>query len=287
MGELIGMANGVATTVAPVAAEERRSLLVYDLRAIYVMWLRDVKRFLREKPRVLAMVAQPLLYFIILGYGLGNEFRGDEGFLVGTEYMQFLFPGVIGMTLLFASVYAAVAIIWDREFGFMREILASPASRAAVVIGKVLGGSSLAMIQGGVLLLLAPVWDIRLSPAGLLGTLGIMFLIAVAFTSFGIVIAPLMQSHEGFQVMMSFLILPLFLLSGVFFPLWTAPEKMKLLMKLDPLTYGIDGMRHILFNGLSWKEFVVSFSPALDVGVIAAFTAVVLAAAIAVMRRVE
>lgn len=280
-----GHAPATATTLA--AAGARRPLLAYDLRAVYVMWLRDVKRFLREKPRVLAMVAQPLLYFLILGYGLGNEFRGDEGFLVGSEYMQFLFPGVIGMTLLFASVYAAVAIIWDREFGFMREILASPASRAAVVAGKVLGGSSLAMIQAGILLLLGPLWDIRMRPLELLATAGIMFLIAVAFTSFGIVIAPLMQSHEGFQVMMSFLVLPLFLLSGVFFPLWTAPEKMKLLMKLDPLTYGIDGMRHILFNGLTWKEFVVSFHLPLDVAVIAAFAAVTLAAAVAVMSRVE
>lgn len=281
------MAERVTTAVAPEADKERPPLWIYDFRAVYVMWVRDVKRFLREKPRVLAMVAQPLLYFVILGYGLGNEFRGDEGFLVGTEYMQFLFPGVIGMTLLFASVYAAVAVIWDRELGFMREILASPASRAAIVLGKVLGGSSLAMIQGDMLLVFAPIWDIPLRPAGLLSVLGIMFLIAVAFTSFGIVIAPLMQSHEGFQVMMSFLILPLFLLSGVFFPLWTAPEKMKLMMKLDPLTYGIDGMRHILFKGLPWKEFVVSFSPALDLGVIAVFSGVALAAAIGIMSRVE
>ncbi len=264
-----------------------RLALSYDLRTVYVMWLRDVKRFLREKPRVLAMVAQPVLYFIILGYGLGNEFRGDEGFLVGQEYMQFLFPGVIGMTILFASVYASVAIIWDKEFGFMKEILAAPSSRASIVLGKVLGGSSLAMIQGAILIPMATYWDIHFTPASLLKVLGFMWLIAVAFTSFGLVIAPLMQSHEGFQVVMSFLILPLFLLSGVFFPVWTAPESMKIMMKADPLTYAIDGMRQVLFKDVTWIEYVVSFTLAKDLAVIAGFAVVVLAAAFLVMRRMD
>lgn len=261
--------------------------LFFDLRTIYVMWLRDVKRFLREKPRVLAMIAQPVLYFIILGYGLGNEFRGDEGFLVGQEYMQFLFPGVIGMTILFASVYASVAIIWDKEFGFMREILAAPSSRAAIVLGKVFGGASLAMIQAGTLIPLASYWDIHFTLPSLLQVLGIMFIIAAGFTAFGLVIAPLMHSHEGFQVVMSFLILPLFLLSGVFFPVWTAPDKMKTLMKLDPLTYAIDAMRQVMFDGVSWKEFVVSFSLAKDLAVIGGFGLVVLGCAFLVVRRLD
>lgn len=255
------------------------------LRAVYVIWLRDVQRFLREKTRVLAMIGQPVLYLVILGYGLGYQY--DSTLFVGKEFLQFLFPGVIGMAILFASVFAAVSIIWDREFGFMKEILAAPVPRWSVVLGKVLGGSTLAMAQGMALLLLAPLMDIHVSAAGAVRLLALMFLMAIAFTSLGMVLAPLMGSHEGFQVVMSFLVLPVFLLSGAFFPIWSAPTNLQRLMKVDPLAYGVDAMRNVFFDGSPLQGFAVSFAPQVNLVVLHGFAVAMLAAAVLVFYRVE
>lgn len=266
-------------------APGRSKLLLCDLGTVFVLWWRDLRRFLRDRMRILAMLAQPLIYFLVFGYGLGNEFRGDEGFLVGEDYLHFLFPGVLGMVLLFPSFYSAVAVVWDREFGFLKEILASPASRTAVVLGKVLGGTTLSLLQAAAFLGFGYLWGLHPGPGEWLVMLGIMSLLAFGFTALGLTVAPLAGTHEGFQVLTSFLLLPLFLLGGVFFPLWAAPERLKLFMKADPLTYGVDAMRHVLLRGFVWQEFVVSLPLGTDLLVLASFALSAFILALVSFRR--
>jgi ABC-2 type transport system permease protein len=216
------------------------------LKTIYTIWLREAKTFAREKLRVVAMVAQPLLYLGVLGNGMSSGVT-----LNGTSdinYLTFMYPGVIGMSILFTSIFSAVSIIWDREFGFLKEVLVAPVPRWAVAIGKALGGATIAVVQATILILLAPIIGIRLSPVIIVEMWLMAFLIGVALTSLGIAIAARMTSMQGFQMIMNFLIMPLYFLSGAMFPLTSAPSWMKALMTINPLTYFVDGLRNILFS---------------------------------------
>ncbi len=226
-----------------------------NLVGIYTVWLRDVTRFWRDKPRILGAIAQPALFLFILGTGLSGSFSkafaGGRAaqFLPGVKnYITYMYPGIIGMTVLFTGIFAAISIIWDREFGFLKEILVAPISRWSVAVGKALGGSTVAMIQGSIMLVFAPVIGVTLTPLIVVELIPLMFLVSFAMTSLGIVVAARMKSMEGFQMIMNFLLMPMFFLSGAFFPLRGLPEWMDLLVKINPLSYGVDIMRYVVIG---------------------------------------
>jgi len=216
------------------------------LKTIYTIWLREVKTFAREKFRVIAMIAQPLLYLLVLGNGINSGVTLNAN--GGINYLTFMYPGIIGMSILFTSIFSAVSIIWDREFGFLKEVLVAPVPRWAVSIGKTFGGATIAIVQATIMILMAPIIGIRLSPAMIVEMWVLAFLIGVALTSLGIAIAARMASMQGFQMIMNFLVMPLYFLSGAMFPLSSAPGWMKALMVVDPLTYCVDGLRNIIFS---------------------------------------
>jgi ABC-2 type transport system permease protein len=218
-----------------------------SLRGIYIIWYRDVLRFWRDRPRILAAMAQPTLYLLIFGSGISSAMRGPS--VGGAEYIQFLFPGVVGMTVLFTSVFTAMSIVWDREFGFLKEVLVAPVSRTAVAIGKALGGSTQAVLQGSIVLVLAPLAGVSLTPLTIVSVIPLMFLLAFALTSLSIALAARMRSMEGFQVMMNFFMMPMFFLSGALFPLDGLPAWLAALTLLDPATYGIDPIRRVIMIG--------------------------------------
>lgn len=240
-----------------------------NLKAVYTIWLRDVIRFFRERARIAGMFGQPLLYLLIVGNGLAATFiipGAPEGF----NYVHFMFPGIIGMSVLFTSIYSAISIVWDREFGFLKEVLVAPVPRWTVAVGKALGGSTVAMMQCAVLLLLAPLLGIPLAPLTVLKLLGVLFLMAFSLTSLGITIASRMESMEGFQMVMNFLIMPLFFLSGAMFPLRGVPPWMEVLMRVDPVTYGVDALRNIIYTGVPGAGHLIQFTLAQDLLVVSA-----------------
>ena len=252
-----------------------------DLRAVYAIWLRDVIRYKRDKARVVSSLAQPALFLFVFGNGLARGLSiniATDG--ARTGYVAFIYPGIIGMTLLFTSMFTAVSIVWDREFGFLKEVMVAPISRASVAIGKALGGSTVALIQGAIVLLLSPFLGVKLSPLLIITVLPVMLLISFSLTSIGIVIAAKMESMEGFQVIMNFLIMPLFVLSGAMFPLTRLPVWLRSLTRVDPLSYGVDALR-----GLILGPKLAEFSLALDLSVIAVVGAIMISVAVYFFER--
>lgn len=220
--------------------------MMKGLKTIYIIWLREAKTFMREKMRVIAMIGQPLLYLAILGKGISSGMRlANAG---NVEYIKFMYPGVIGMSILFTSIFSAISIIWDREFGFMKEVMVAPVPRWGVALGKSFGGATVAMIQSVIMVGMAPLVGITLSVVLIGKLLLLAFLISFAVTSLGIVIASRMQSMQAFQMVMNFMVMPLYFLSGAMFPMANVPAWMKSLMTLDPLTYGVDALRNVVFS---------------------------------------
>jgi ABC-2 type transport system permease protein len=220
------------------------------LRAIYIIWYRDVVRYVRDRTRLVASLAQPLLYLLIFGTGLssalGGGFAGTSG---GLTYTQFIFPGVISMTVLFTAMFGAMSIVWDREFGFLKEILVAPIDRSAVAIGKALGGATQAMVQGLILLVLAPVIGVKLTLLSVIELVPLVFLLAFTLSALGVVIAARLKSMQGFQMVMNFLMMPIFFLSGALFPMSGLPAWMTVLTRLDVASYGIDPIRRVVLGG--------------------------------------
>ncbi len=243
----------MTTAYAPTAGlpvRSRRASLRADARGVYIIWYRDVLRYWRDRTRLVSSFGQPLLFLVVFGSGLTASLgAGLTRELGDVSYVRFLFPGIVAMAVLFTAVFSAISIVWDREFGFLREVLVAPISRAAVVMGKSLGGSTVAMLQGAILLILAPVLGVSLDLLLVVKLLGFMFLTALALTSMGILIAARLQSMEAFQMIMNFLIMPMFFLSGAFFPLRGLPAWMSVVTRLDPVAYGVDPMRRLLLGG--------------------------------------
>ena len=229
-----------------------------DLKGAYTIWYRDVLRFVRDRTRVLTSLAQPLLFLFVFGGGLAPAMSGlGRGNLSFTEFM---FPGILGMTVLFTSIFSAVSIVWDREFGFLKEVMVAPVSRAAVALGKVAGGSTVAMFQALIVVVLAPLIHIKLSVVQLLILVGLMLLLAAVMTSFGILIAARQRTMEGFQMIMQFLLMPMFFLSGALFPLRDVPLWMSVLSRIDPVTYGVDPLRQVALRESVPAQFLQSLS---------------------------
>ena len=219
-------------------------------RVVYAIWLREIKLFVREPTRLVGMVGQPLLYLLIVGQGIATGLT-LKGAPAGMGYMHFIYPGIIGMSVLFTSMFAAISIIWDREFGFLKEVLVSPAPRWAVALGKIFGGATVAMMQSVILISLAPFVGVSLSVPIVLQLLLLCFLISCAITSLGVAIAARMRSMQGFQMIMNFLVMPMYFLSGAMFPTNRIPAWMQVLTTVDPLTYGVDALRNVVWSGVS------------------------------------
>jgi ABC-2 type transport system permease protein len=217
---------------------------VSDLKKIYCLWHREVLRYWREKSRILSSLILPLLWLVVFGSGLrGIQVSG------GLSYQTYIFPGILGMTLLFTSVFSGISVIWDREFGFLKEILVAPVSRPTIVIGKALGSGTSALIQGTLLLPLSYLVGVHLPPLSFLLLLPTMVLISIGLVSVGLLIASMMTSMEGFNFIMSLVIMPMFFTSGALFPLTSAPTWLKDFSYINPLTYGVDVLRWASFGG--------------------------------------
>jgi ABC-2 type transport system permease protein len=224
---------------------------------IYILWLREVKRYLRSRPQILASLGQPLMYLLVLGFGLGPVFqRSGQG-----SYLQFVAPGVIGMAILFMATFSGIGLLWDRQFGFLKETLVAPVSRLQIMAGRTLGGATTALLQGTLILAVCVVagfrpHDLAAVPLALL----FMALIAVVFAGLGTAIGSTLRDMQGFQLIMNFLVMPIFFLSGALYPLADLPVALEVATYIDPLTYGIDGLRGALIGqshfGL-WVDFAV------------------------------
>jgi ABC-2 type transport system permease protein len=210
---------------------------------VYILWLREVKKYLRSRPQIIASLGQPLMYLLALGFGLGPLFEKSG---MGSS-LQFIAPGVIGMAVLFMSIFSGVGLLWDRQFGFLKETLVAPVPRIQIMAGRTLGGATIALIQGTLVLTVCliagfrPV-DLTMLPLAFL----FMALIAVVFAALGTAIGSALRDMQGFQMAMNFLIMPIFFLSGAIFPLAGLPTALSVLTAIDPLTYGIDGLRGAL-----------------------------------------
>jgi len=213
--------------------------------AIYILWLRELKRYVRSRAQVVASLGQPLLYLLVLGFGLGPVFqRAGQG-----SYLQFVAPGVIGMSILFTSIFSGIGLLWDRQFGFLKETLVAPVPRLQIMVGRTLGGATVALIQGCLILTVCVIAGFRPSSLLLLPVgLGVMALVAIVFAALGTAIGSTLQNMQGFQLVMNFLVMPIFFLSGALFPLDGLPTALAIITRLDPLTYGIDGLRGTLIG---------------------------------------
>lgn len=210
------------------------------MSAIYILWLRELRRYSRSRAQMIASLGQPLLYLLVLGFGLGPVFeQAGRG-----SYLQFVAPGVIGMSVLFTSIFSGIGLLWDRQFGFLKETLVAPVPRLQIMAGRTLGGATVAMIQGTLVLVVCLIAGFRPTHAAAL-PLAVLFmaLIAVVFAALGTAVGSTLQNMQGFQLVMNFLVLPIFFLSGALFPLANLPTALAVATRIDPLTYGIDGLR--------------------------------------------
>jgi len=215
------------------------------MSAIYIVWLRQMKRYMRSRSRIVGSLGQPVLFLVALGFGLGPIFQKAGG----GSYIDFLVPGIIAMSILFTAMFNGIELIWDRQFGFLKETLVAPVSRISIMVGRTLGGATIATLQGIIVLLLSLLFGFfPYSLLALPATVAIMFLIAFFFTTLGTAIASALEDFQGFQLIMSFLVMPLFFLSGALFPLKGAPDFLVAISTFNPLTYGVDGLRETLTN---------------------------------------
>ncbi len=244
--------------------------------SIYILWLRQIKRYLRSPARIAGSLGQPLLFLIALGFGFGPIFQKAGG----GDYLQFLVPGVMAMSILFSSTFTGIEIIWDRQFGFLKETLVAPVSRLTIMVGRTLGGATIAVFQGTIVLLLATLFGFRFDPAMVLPALGIMLLVALLFTAFGTAIGSVLEDMQGFQLIMNFLLMPLFFLSGALFPLNGLPEALTVIAAVDPLSYGVDGLRALLGGA-------AHFGLLLDIAVLATATTAFLILGSALFARIQ
>jgi ABC-2 type transport system permease protein len=286
-------------SIGAVPARPQRTVDIRSatLRAVYMIWRRDLVRFWRDRVRVIGSLVQPLLFLVILGTGLSSALRGagGGGFRDGLDYQTFIYPGVIGMAVLFSSIFSGMSIIWDREFGFLKEVLVAPIDRSAVAVGKTLSGATQATVQGLVLLVLAPFVGVRMTALEVVELVGLIFCMAFALSGIGVVIAARMRSMMGFQFVLNFLVQPAFFLSGALFPVTGLPGWMTALTRVDPLAYGVDPIRRVVLGTSGVPAPVLDrlsltiggqVMPILaEVGVLVAFGLVLMAIAVVFFRQ--
>ncbi len=245
-----------------------------NLEAIYVLWLRDVKRFIRARSRIAGSLGMPLFFLIFLGFG----FRSARFPGVNVDYMEFLIPGIISMVLLFSSTFSGISVIWDRQFGFLREILVTPVSRASIVAGRMLGGTTTSLIQGLVILILGGIKGVPYQ--GMVLALPLMVIISLGFVGMGISFASIIEDSHGFQLVINFVVFPVFFLSGALYPVDNLPSVLRYISMGNPLTYGVDAMRGVLLG-------INSFPLLLDVVACILFVVLTLFTGAYLFNRVE
>ena len=248
------------------------------IRTIYILWLRQLKRYVRSRSRIIGSLGQPILFLVALGYGLGPIFqKAGQG-----NYLEFLAPGVIAMGILFTAIFSGMEIIWDKQFGFLKETLVAPVSRLNIMIGRTLGGATVATLQGIIVFLISIAVGFRPTNIAFLPVAFlVMALIALFFTAMGTAIASLLEDMQGFQMIMNFLVMPIFFLSGALFPLTGLPSSIDIIARLNPLTYGVDGLRGALVGGQ------MQFGFGIDLGVLTGVTVLFLVIGSYLFSKIE
>jgi ABC-2 type transport system permease protein len=290
------MSAGTTATKSMAVSTPLVDTRMASLRAVYIIWYRDILRYWRDRWRLVASLAQPLLFLVVFGSGLSSSLGGGLfGGSKGLSYVQFMFPGIIGMSILFTAIFGAMSIVWDREFGFLKEVLVAPIDRWSVAIGKALGSTTQAMVQGLIILVLAPFVGVHLSLLTVLEIIPLAAVLAFGLSSLGVAIASMMRSLQGFQVVMNFLMMPMFFLSGALFPLTNLPGWMTVLTRLNPASYGIDPLRRVVLSDSGLSNALVDrlgltiggrlLAIPLEVAIVFAFGLVMLGIAVVSFQR--
>jgi ABC-2 type transport system permease protein len=287
--------EGDLTELIRVAVPERS--IRADMRAASIVWRRELIRFRSDRLRAVTSLVQPVLFLFVLGTGLSR--LASRGLPAGVDFRTFIYPGVLAMSVLFTSIFSAASIVWDREFGFLREMLVAPVRRWAIVVGKCLGGATVATFQGIIFLALAGVAHIPYNPLLLLTLVGELLLLSFTLTAFGVMMAARIKQIQAFMALTQMVVMPLFFLSGALYPLNGLPAWLTVLTRIDPLTYIVDPMRHAVFShltvsplavralspGITWDGWVVPLG--LSLAMVAVMGAVMLGIAIAEFRKTE
>ena len=251
-----------------------------QFRPIYVICLREFKKFFREKSRLLGTLARPVLWLFVVGNGMSALIRPQAGF----SYLQFIFPGMIGMTILFASIFSSISIVWDREFGFMKEMLVAPISRLSIIMGKAISGTAISVAQAVIILGLIPFLGIDITALQFAEVVAVSTLVSFCITSIGILIAARLTSFDGFNIIMNFIVMPMFFLSGAMYPVTSMPHALREITHINPLTYGIDALKHVLLSNAA-SRLGPEFPLSLDLTVVIGISAIMLAFAAFSFRR--
>ena len=283
------------TDMIRVAVPERS--LRHDLRAVSIVWRRELIRFRSDRLRAITALVQPILFLFVLGTGLSR--LASHGLPSGVHFETFIYPGVLAMSVLFTAIFSAASIVWDREFGFLAEMMVAPVRRWTIVVGKCLGGATVATFQGIIFLALAGVAHVPYSPTLLLTLLGELLLLSFTLTAFGVMMAARIKQIQAFMALTQMVVMPLFFLSGALYPLGGLPAWLTVLTRVDPLTYVVAPMRHAVFShlslnplatavlspGITWDGWLVPVG--LSLAMVAAMGAAMLAIAIAEFRKTE
>ncbi|MBA4416870.1 MAG: multidrug ABC transporter permease [Syntrophus sp. (in: bacteria)] len=247
------------------------------MKVIYVLWLRQLKRYFRSRARIVGSLGQPLLFLLALGFGFGPIYTKAGG----GNYIQFLAPGIIAMSILFTATFSGIEVLWDKQFGFLKEILVAPVSRLQIMVGRTLGGATVAVFQGTIVFFLSLIFGFRPTDLTLLPlALIFMVLIAVIFTALGTAIASFIEDMQGFQLIINFVIMPTFFLSGALFPIEGLPKTVAVVSSMNPLTYGVDALRGILISS-------ARFGLITDLAVLLCVAAVIMAAGSYLFSRIQ
>ncbi|HXL94080.1 MAG TPA: ABC transporter permease [Streptosporangiaceae bacterium] len=271
--------------------------LRHDMRAVSIVWRRELIRFKSDRLRAVTALVQPVLFLFVLGTGLSR--LAGHGLPPGVDYKTFIYPGVLAMSVLFTAIFSAASIVWDREFGFLREMLVAPVHRWAIVVGKCLGGATVATFQGIVFLALAGVANVPYNPLLMLTLVGELLLLSFTLTAFGVMMAARIKQIQAFMALTQMLLMPMFFLSGALYPLSGLPTWLTVLTRIDPLTYIVSPIRHAVLSHLNLSPLAMrTVSPAitwdgwavplgLSIGMVAVMGAVLLGVAIAEFRKTE
>ena len=246
-----------------------------ELEGFYALWYREIKVFTREKSRIVSSLFTPLLWIIVFGGGLGSSVA-----LEGVNYQVFIFPGILTMTILFSSVFFGLYIVWDKKIDFFKEVLVAPLSRTTIFAGKMFGGSIDALLQGGAMLIFGLILGIKYSLLSLILSFLFMLVLASALVSLGLIIGANMESVEGFQLIISFLVFPMFFFSGALFPIKNLPAYLLIFTMLDPVTYAVDGLRGLIIGSSQLPTW-------LNLSILAAFAAVMISVGTWTFRRLK
>ncbi|MFI6322599.1 ABC transporter permease [Nonomuraea sp. NPDC050556] len=283
-------------TTSAISVTIPRHTTGHDLRAVKIVLHRELLRFLNDRTRMLSMLLQPVLWLFVMGTGLGSLVQGS---IPGVDFRTFMYPGMISMTVIMTGMFSAASIVWDREFGFLREMLVAPVSRGSIVVGKCLGGALVATGQGVIILAMAGLVGVPYSPSLILTLLAEMFLAAFTITAFGVMLAARMKNMQSFFGLMQMAIMPMLFLSGAMFPLANLPSWLHVLTTVNPLTYAVDPMRQAVFShlsvppqvnamlnpGVSWGSWTVPVP--VELGLVAVLGAILLGVGIVQFRKAD